>query len=243
LTSTFDVLPAIDLRNGRVVRLQQGDFDRETVFSDDPVLVAHRFVEEGARWLHVVDLDGARSGIPVQTAALAAIVATVKDRARVEASGGLRSAESVAEAFARGAARVALGTAAITDPAMLAAIVAEHGSARVVVAVDVRDGLALGHGWRPGAPSLPPDELIGRLADTGVTTFEVTAVDRDGLMRGPDLRLLEGLVGLARGSIIASGGIRTAADLTAVRDIGCSGAIVGRALYDGSLSVEAALRA
>lgn len=243
MTSTFDVLPAIDLRAGRVVRLQQGDFDRETVFSDEPVTVARRFVDEGARWLHVVDLDGARRGIPVQTGVLAAIVATVKNRASVEASGGLRTAESVAEAFARGATRVALGTAAIVDPATLTAIVAEHGSERVVVAVDVRDGLALGHGWRLGAPGIPPDELIGRLADTGVTTFEVTAVDRDGLMHGPDLPLLEALVALARGSIIASGGIRSAADLTALREIGCSGAIVGRALYDGSLSVEAALHA
>jgi phosphoribosylformimino-5-aminoimidazole carboxamide ribotide isomerase len=170
-------------------------------------------------------------------------VAAVGDRARVEASGGLRTVESVADTIARGVARVALGTSAITDPVMLAETLAEHGSGKIVVAVDVRDGLAVGHGWQPGAPGMAPDELVGRLADVGVTTFEVTAVDRDGLLGGPDLALLERLVAIGRGSIIASGGIRSAVDLRAVRDLGCAGAIVGRALYDGSMSVEAALRA
>lgn len=243
MTSTFDVLPAIDLRSGHVVRLEEGDFARETVFSDEPVFVARSFVEQGARWLHVVDLDGARAGRPLQTTAIDAIVAAVEDGADVEVGGGLRTADSVALALARGAARVALGTAAIGDPAFLASIVARHGSDRVVVAVDVRDGLAIGDGWRTGAPGQPPEELIDRLADTGVTTFEVTAINRDGLLGGPDLRLLEGLVGIGRGSIIASGGIRSAADLTALRELGCVGAIVGRALYDGSLTIKAALRA
>lgn len=243
MASTFDLLPAIDLRGGRVVRLQQGDFEKETVFSEEPALVARRFADAGATWLHVVDLDGARVGAPVQSAALAAIVAAASDRVLVEAGGGLRTVQDVADALALGAARVAFGTAAISDPALLAAIVAQHGPQRVAVAVDVRDGLALGEGWRSGAEGIPPDELIVRLADTGVTTFEVTAVDRDGLMGGPDLHLLERLVGLRRGSVIASGGIRSASDLTAVRDLGCAGAIVGRALYDGSLSIEDALRA
>jgi phosphoribosylformimino-5-aminoimidazole carboxamide ribotide isomerase len=243
LTSTFDVLPAIDLRGGRVVRLRQGDFGRETEFSADPVLMARTFVEQGARWLHVVDLDGARAGRPVQTAVVTAIASAVTDRAMVEVSGGLRTAEAVSDALGCGAARIALGTMAITEPGVLAAILAEHGSARVVVAVDVRDGLAVGHGWQSGEQGLPPDELIDRLADAGVTAFEVTAIDRDGLLGGPDLRLLERLVAIGRGSIIASGGIRSAADLAAVRQLGCVGAIVGRALYDGSLSVEAALRA
>ncbi len=243
LTSKFDVLAAIDLRGGRVVRLQQGDFGRETVFADDPIVVARTFVEQGSRWLHVVDLDGARAGSPVHADVITAIVAAVGDQASVEASGGLRTAASVVEALSGGVARVALGTAAITDPGMLAQVLADHGSARIVVAVDVRDGLALGEGWQPGAPGTPPDELIARLADAGVRTFEVTAVDRDGLLGGPDLRLLERLVSVGRGSIIASGGIRSAADLSALRDMGCAGAIVGRALYDGSLSVAAALRA
>ena len=243
MASTFDLLPAIDLRGGRVVRLQQGDFERETVFSLDPALVARGFADAGVTWLHVVDLDGARAGAPVQSAALAAIVAATSDRVLVEAGGGLRTVQDVADTLALGAARVGFGTAAISDPGLLPAIIARHGAHRVAVAVDVRDGLAVGDGWRSGAEGIPPDELIVRLADTGVITFEVTAVDRDGLMSGPDLHLLERLVGLRRGSIIASGGIRSASDLAAVRELGCTGAIVGRALYDGSLSIEEALRA
>ncbi len=243
MASTFDLLAAIDLLGGRVVRLQQGDFDRQTVFDADPAAVARGFVAHGVRWLHVVDLDGAREGKPTQSTAVDAIVSEVGGQGYVEAGGGLRTPDHVAAALARGVARVVLGTAAITDPTAFASMVAKHGSARMAVAVDVRDGLALGEGWRQGASGLPPDELIDRLADAGLTTFEVTAIDRDGLMGGPDLRLLERLVALDRGSIIASGGIRSAADLTAVRALGCTGAIVGRALYDGSLSVEEALRA
>ncbi len=242
MASSFDLLPAIDLRGGRVVRLQRGDFGRETVFADDPAGVARGFVDQGARWLHVVDLDGARAGMPVQSAAISAIVGSAGP-ARVEASGGLRTPEHVAGVIALGAARVALGTAAITDPAFLASIVAEYGADSVVVAVDVRDGLAVGEGWRSGATGVHPAELIDRLADIGVTTFEVTAVDRDGLKGGPDRDLLERLIALDRGAIIASGGIRSAGDLAAVRALGCAGAIVGRALYDGSLNVKEALRA
>ncbi len=195
------------------------------------------FVESGARWLHVVDLDGARAGEPVQQDAIAAIQAEVGDRAQVEAGGGLRTADSVAQAISLVASHGSSSAQPRSPtPAFLAAIVEAHGAARVVVAIDVRDGLAIGDGWRTGTPGLPPDELIDRLADAGVTTFEVTAVERDGLLGGPDLRLLERLVGLGRGSIIASGGIRSAADLAAVRELGCVGAIVGRALYDGSLT-------
>lgn len=234
---------AIDLRGGRVVRLEQGDYERETVFADDPVLIARGFVARGSRWLHVVDLEGARAGSPAQGAIIASIAAEVGDGASVEASGGLRTAESVAEALAAGVTRVALGTAAIVDPVMLETVLTTHGPARVAVAVDVRDGLALGQGWQPGSPGIPPAVLIQSLAEMGVTTFEVTAVERDGLLSGPDLSLLERLVTLGHGAIIASGGIRSAADVTAVRELGCAGAIIGRAFYDGSLTLEAALRA
>lgn len=241
LASTFDILPAIDLRGGRVVRLAKGDFRHETVFSDDPVEVARRFVDAGARWLHVVDLDGARAGKPVQAAIVGAIVDAVGGETRVEASGGLRTAGSVAEVLALGAWRVALGTAAIADPDGLAAIVAEHGAERVVVAIDVRDGMAVGEAWQAGARGSSAEELIRRLAAAGVATFEVTAIDRDGLLGGPDLGLLGRLIELEQGRIIASGGIGSVADLEAVRAIGCAGAIVGRAIYDGSLDLGVAI--
>ena len=239
----FDFLPAIDLRGGAVVRLRQGDFERETVYGSDPAAVARGFVDEGARWIHLVDLDGARIGAPVARNAVAAVMAAVADRADVEIAGGLRTLELVDAALAMGAARAVVGSAAIRDPSFVRSLVARHGSERIVVALDVRDGRAIGDGWRPGDPGVAVDAALVGLADAGATTFEVTAIAGDGLLGGPDLRLLERLVRLGRGSIVASGGIAGAADIAAVRAVGCSGAIVGRALYEGRLSILEALSA
>lgn len=237
----FEILPAIDLRGGRVVRLRQGDFERETVYDTDPAGAAIAFATAGARWLHVVDLDGARTGTPVHARAIAAIVAAVSERTQVEVAGGLRDENVVAEALGAGAARVVLGTAVLQDPAFAGRLVGTHGAAGVAVAVDVRDGRAVGHGWTADAPGIDAAEAIRRLADVGVETFEVTAIERDGLLQGPNLGLYERLVRLDMGAIIASGGISTIDDLTAVRDIGCRGTIVGRALYEGHLDLGDAL--
>jgi phosphoribosylformimino-5-aminoimidazole carboxamide ribotide isomerase len=238
MASDFIVLPAIDLRGGRVVRLQQGDFARETAFSADPTAVARRFVDGGARWLHVVDLDGARDGAPAHAKAIRAIVEAVGDRARVEVAGGLRDEPSVAAALAVGAARIVIGTAALQDAEFAGRLVAAHGYGRVAVAVDVRDGAAVGHGWAADAAGIDPADAIARLADVGITTFEVTAIERDGLLIGPDLALYERMVDRERGAIIASAGITTLDHLKAVRDMGCAGAIVGRALYEGRLDLR-----
>jgi phosphoribosylformimino-5-aminoimidazole carboxamide ribotide isomerase len=238
VTSGFEILPAIDLRNGRVVRLQQGDFARESVFSDDPVAVARAFVDAGARWLHVVDLDGARSGAPVHGPAISRIVEAVGERTAVEVAGGLRDERSVARVLAAGAARVVVGTAALADPVFAARLVSGHGAASIAVAIDVREGVAVGHGWQPGSAGVDPDDAVRRLADAGVTTFEVTAIDRDGLLDGPDLALCERLVKLDLGSIIASGGIATIADVLAVRGSGAAGVIIGRAIYEGRLDLR-----
>ncbi len=234
---TFELLPAIDLRDGRVVRLRQGDFARETAYADDPVAVARSFAAAGATWIHVVDLDGARVGEPAQLGLVSAIVAEVHGTTRVEVGGGLRTPEAVAGAIGTGCARVAVGTAALRDPAFAASIVARHGSARVVASIDVRDGMALGEGWRTGAPGIAAADAVAMLAAAGVGTFEVTAVDRDGLLGGPDLALLRTLVGLGRGRIIASGGVSSLADVLAVQAAGCSGAIVGRAIYEGRVDL------
>ena len=238
---TFDILPAIDLRGGRIVRLRQGDFDRETAYDGEPAVVAAEFAEAGARWLHVVDLDGARSGVPAHGAVIAAIVRAVGDRARVEVAGGLRTDLAVGEALASGAGRVVIGTAALEDPAFAGQLVDAHGAERVAVAIDVRDGRALGHGWTSGAAGIDAAEAIRRLADVGIATFEVTAIERDGLLEGPDLTLYERLVRLARGAIIASGGVASLDDLRSVRAIGCNGAIIGRALYEGRFKLVDAL--
>lgn len=239
----FEVLPAIDLRGGRVVRLLRGDFGRETVYGNDPVAVARAFVDEGARWLHVVDLDGARDPAHRQVEAVTAIVVAVGEMAHVEVAGGLRDESAVAAVLAAGAARAVVGTAALADPAFAARLVARHGAERIAAALDVRDGLAVGHGWARGARGPTVENALARLAAAGVATFEVTAIDRDGTLDGPDLELLARLVARRRGAIIASGGIAAAADLAAVRRAGCTGAIVGRALYDGRLTLADAARA
>jgi phosphoribosylformimino-5-aminoimidazole carboxamide ribotide isomerase len=242
VTSGFDVLPAIDLRGGRVVRLQQGDFERETAFSDDPVAVALAFVDAGARWLHVVDLDGARTGEPAHVGVIREIIAAISERAAVEVAGGLRTGESVAAVLAGGAARAVVGTAALRDPTFAGRIVATHGPDRIVVALDVRNGVAVGEGWRDGAAGVRAEDALQALADQGVTTFEATAIDRDGLLGGPDLELLTRLVALGRGQVIASGGVTSIEDIRAVREIGCGGAILGRALYEGRLDLARAIR-
>ncbi len=241
LTRGFDILPAIDLRGGRVVRLERGDFARESIFSDDPVAVARRFVDAGARWLHVVDLDGARTGSPVHGAVIESIVRAVGDRASVEVAGGLRDDASAGSVLATGAARAVIGTAAIADAAFAGRLIADHGPEAIAVAIDVREGLAVGRGWAADAPGFEASAVIERLADAGVRTFEVTAIERDGLLGGPDLELYRGLVGFAGRSIIASGGIATIDDVAAVRDAGCDGAIIGRAIYEGRIDLVTAL--
>jgi phosphoribosylformimino-5-aminoimidazole carboxamide ribotide isomerase len=244
LTSTFQVLPAIDLRAGRVVRLAQGDFERETAFSDDPIAVAARFVADGARWLHVVDLDGARAGTPTHRQVIAGIVEAVGDLTRVEVAGGLRTPDAVASALDGGAARVVVGTAALRDPAFAGDLVARFDPGRIVIAADVRAGSAVGEAWRDGADGAPVEDLIGELVDRGIRTFEVTAIDRDGLLTGPDLELYGRLRRFVPNvALIASAGVATTGDLQAIGDLGAAGAIIGRALYDGQLSLADALAA
>jgi phosphoribosylformimino-5-aminoimidazole carboxamide ribotide isomerase len=241
MATTFELMAAIDLRAGRVVRLQQGDFARETVFGHDPVATARAFAHAGAPWLHVVDLDGARAGEPSQLDVVARIVSAAGDATRIEAAGGIRSADAISAALATGARRIVLGTAALRDPALVRDAVAAHGSDAIAIALDVRGGKAVGDAWQEAGDGQSPERLIESLAEVGATTFEVTAIDRDGLLGGPDLDLLRGLARFGNGRVIASGGIRNVDDVLTVRDLGCAGAIVGRALYDGTFDLEAAL--
>ncbi len=237
--SRFELLPAIDLIEGRVVRLRRGDFDQETSYGDDPIGVARSFAVAGATWLHVVDLDGARAGEPRQLGLAAEIVAEAYGRMQVEIGGGLRTAEAIAGALGTGAARAVIGTALLRDPDFAATLVARYGPDRLVASIDIRDGMALGEGWREGAAGLPAGEAVAGLAAAGFQTFEVTAIERDGLLEGPDLDLLRGLVGIGSGRIIASGGVSSIDDVVAVQAAGCTGAIVGRALYEGRIDLRA----
>jgi phosphoribosylformimino-5-aminoimidazole carboxamide ribotide isomerase len=238
----FDLLPAIDLRAGRVVRLAEGDFARETVYGSDPAEVARGFAAAGARWIHVVDLDGALEGARRNPDAVARIVAAVGERVACEVAGGLRDEAAVAAVLDAGAARAVVGTAALREPAFAGRLVARFGAERIAVALDVRDGMAVGQGWVPGASGLPAEEALAALADRGATTFIVTAIERDGMLAGPNIDLLRRMVAAGRGGIIASAGVSSVADILAVRAIGCSGAVVGRAIYEGKLDLAQAIR-
>ena len=241
--ASFELLPAIDLRAGRVVRLTQGDFDRETAYDTDPPAVARRFADAGATWIHVVDLDGAVAGEPVQLQLASEIVAETYGRARVEVGGGLRTPEAVAGALGTGAARAVIGTKALQDPGFAVGLVARYGRHRIAVSIDVRDGQAVGDGWKEGQRGVPAGDAIAALASAGIETFEVTAIERDGLLGGPDLELLRRLVGLGHGRIVASGGVSSIADVIAVQAAGCAGAIVGRAIYEGRVDLRDLARA
>jgi phosphoribosylformimino-5-aminoimidazole carboxamide ribotide isomerase len=239
----FQLLPAIDLRGGQVVRLSEGDFGRETVYGNDPAEVARGFAATGARWIHVVDLDGARDGARRQTGAVERIVAAAGERVACEVAGGLRDEEAVAAVLDAGAARAVVGTAALGDPALVARLIDRFGAERIAVALDVRDGLAVGQGWVPGASGLPAEEALATLSERGARTFIVTAIERDGLLGGPNLELLGRMVGLGRGEIVASAGMSSLEDIAAVRSIGCVGAVIGRAIYEGRLDLAEAVRA
>jgi phosphoribosylformimino-5-aminoimidazole carboxamide ribotide isomerase len=247
-TSTFEIYPAIDLRAGRVVRLRQGDFAREQVYDDDPAAVARRFDEAGAAWIHIVDLDGARDGERRQVAAVDAIVRAIDHVGitgrgpRLQVAGGLRTADAVAAVLAAGVDRVVIGTAALRDPGFVAAAIVRHGADRIAVALDVRGGLAVGDGWVPGSQGLAVEDAIAALSDAGVRTFAVTAIDRDGLLEGPDLDLLGRVRDASGADIVASGGVASIDDLLEIRRIGCRGAIVGRAIYDGRIDLAEAIR-
>ena len=228
------------------MRLRQGDFAREDVFSTDPPSVARTFAATGATWIHVVDLDGALHGERRQSETIASIVTgLVRSGASttLQVAGGIRTQADVDAVLGAGAQRAVIGTAALADPAFVGQAIDRHGPERVAVALDVRDGLAVGQGWIAGARGVPVGTALERLSAAGVMTFAVTAIDRDGLLGGPDLALLERAADSTDAAIIASGGIASLADLRAVRRIGCAGAIVGRALYDGTLDLGSVLAA
>ena len=240
--STFELLAAIDLRDGKVVRLVQGEFARETVYRDDPIATAAKLLETGVPWLHIVDLDGARAGAPRQTRLLGDIVAALGREARCQVAGGLRTEAAVEAALETGAARVVVGTAALEQPSLAGRLVERWGVERIGCAIDVRDGMAVGYAWQGGESGYRAEDSVHVLAATGVRRFVVTSIERDGLMEGPDLDLLERLVRLDAGAVIASGGIASIDHLLAVRGLGCAGAVVGRAIYEGRLELADAVR-
>ena len=231
------LLPAIDIRDGRAVRLERGDFARETVYADDPLEAARGWVEAGARQLHVVDLDGARAGEPVNLDHLRRIAGELS--LPVQYGGGLRSLVAVRAALAAGAARVVVGTAAYSDLEFLDAIVETWG-VRVCVAIDVRGGNVSVSGWTQTTQMLAAD-VIDRLQRRGVKQFVYTNVDRDGMLEGPDLDEVRRVGGAIRGRFLYSGGVASLDDLRALKDlrlVNLAGVISGKALYERRFSVS-----
>jgi phosphoribosylformimino-5-aminoimidazole carboxamide ribotide isomerase len=235
-----DLFPAIDIRNGRVVRLSQGEAARQTVYGDDPTAVAAGFAAAGARWIHVVDLDRA-FGDGDNGAAVRAIVAEVGGQVRVQVGGGFRTLERIRKGLELGAARLVVGTAAVTDPALVPAAIDAAGVERLAIGIDARNGMVAVRGWTETS-SLAATELTRRVVDQGVTTVIYTDVTRDGMLGGPDLA---GALALQQvgARVIASGGVSSAADVRAACEAGLAGAIVGRALYEGKVSLGEALAA
>jgi phosphoribosylformimino-5-aminoimidazole carboxamide ribotide isomerase len=234
----LNLYPAIDIRGGRAVRLVQGDYERETAY-DDPVAAAIRWERGGARWLHVVDLDGARAGAPVNLDHVRRIVAAVG--IPIQLGGGLRDSGKAEEAFSAGVERVVLGTAALRDPELAEAISAAHGD-RVVASVDARRGQVAAEGWTEEM-DLGPAELIAALVERGMRRFVFTPVEVDGLMEGPALDQLEELAPRVEGTLIYSGGVGSLDDIRALAALdmpNLEGVIVGRALYEGRFTVAEA---
>jgi phosphoribosylformimino-5-aminoimidazole carboxamide ribotide isomerase len=230
------VIPAIDLRAGRAVRLRRGDPAEETIYDDDPVHVAQRFQEEGARRLHVIDLDAALGEGDNRDAIRDICRAVVVP---VQVGGGIRSLAAAGVVFDAGAARAILGTAAAADVSFVERAVEEFAE-RVVVAVDVRGGRLMLDGWREEGPEL--ETALPALHDAGAPRFLVTAIARDGTLEGPDLTLYRQVLKLTERPVIASGGVRNAEDVWALRDVGCEATVTGKALYEKTLKLSQVTR-
>jgi phosphoribosylformimino-5-aminoimidazole carboxamide ribotide isomerase len=239
-----DLFPAIDLRGGRCVRLYQGDYGRETVYGDDPVAQAEAFAAAGAPWIHVVDLDAARTGEAANRAVVAAIAAAVD--VPVQAGGGVRDDDAADALLAAGVRRVVVGTAALADPAWVRRLAARHPG-RVAVGLDARGRDVAVHGWTEGSGRDLVDLARG-FDDAGVAALVVTEIGRDGTLAGPDLGQLGDVLAATGLDVVASGGVGTLADLRALAalDVGgrhLAGAIVGRALYEGAFALPDAVAA
>jgi len=233
----MEIVPAIDIRGGRCVRLYQGDFGRETVFADDPVEVARRWQDEGAPRLHVVDLDGAREGWPMNADLVRRIVAAA--RVPVQVGGGLRDMAAIQRYLDTGVDRAVLGTAAVKDRALLAEALAEHGE-KIVVAVDARVGVVAVEGWQEET-QVAAVELVSELADLGVGRFIYTDALRDGTLLGPNFAAIESLMDRVSASINYAGGVSSIDDLVRLASLGLEGAIVGKALYTRDVVLREAL--
>jgi phosphoribosylformimino-5-aminoimidazole carboxamide ribotide isomerase len=238
----MDVIPAIDLLSGRCVRLYQGDYEQSQIFAEDPVTVAQSWADQGAQWLHLVDLDGAKTGEPVNLSVVAQTVEALD--IPVQVGGGLRTQERVASFLKMGVRRVILGTVAIENPDLVAQLCQTYPG-QIVVGIDARDGMVATRGWLETS-EVSAIALGQRVASEGAAAIIYTDIQRDGTLQGPNLPQLREMADAVSVPVIASGGVSSITDLLsllALEPIGVSGVIVGKALYTGNISLPEALRA
>ncbi len=240
----MEIIPAIDIRGGRCVRLDQGDYDRETVFADDPVEAARRWQDAGATRLHVVDLDGARDGKPQNEDVIRRVIEAAE--VAVQIGGGLRDISAIDRYVKAGADRVAIGTAAVKDQTTLVNAVSLFRE-RIIVGVDARDGMAATEGWRETS-EVGALDLVRQLSEFGVQRIYYTDIARDGMLGGPNFPAIQEVMEHAAGlpspmAVIASGGVSAVEHVERLRLIGVEGAIIGTALYTGALDIGDALAA
>lgn len=238
----FTIYPAIDLRRGRVVRLQEGDPARQTTYGDDPAQVAEKWLGAGAQWLHVVNLDGAfdENDTANQAALQSILEASERFGTRVQFGGGLRSLDMVSRALNLGVSRVVLGTIAIEQPQLVTAAVKEFGAEKIAVGIDSRDGYVRVRGWQSNS-GIRATDLALQMRDIGVRTIVFTDISRDGLGSGLNILSTQALAEVSRLDLIASGGVHTLADVLAAREAELTGVIIGRALYEGTIDLKEAL--
>ena len=236
--SRVELYPAIDLREGKVVRLLQGDYEQQTTYGGDPVVVARSFVQQGATWIHVVDLDAARSGSPVNREVVAAIARAVDGSARVQTGGGVRSVDDARALAGVGVARVVMGSAAVQSPELVEQVAC---IVPVAVGLDHRGGELAVHGWTEGS-GLQLADALQRFA--GASAFVITDIARDGMLQGPDIEGLAAAATVTAVPIIASGGVSSLDDIAALAGVpGIGGVITGKALYEGRFTVAQAVAA
>ena len=235
----MQIWPAIDLRGGKCVRLRQGDYGQETVYGDDPVVVARRWVDEGGERLHLVDLDAARAGTSANRSVIASIVQAVPVPCQL--GGGVRDEVRVRDGFELGLERLVVGTQAIKDPDWFREMT-QAFPGRLVLGIDARDGLVATDGWLQTS-ELSAIELAYRFADSPIAGIIYTDIARDGMMRGPNVTALEEMLDAVQVPVIASGGVTGLSDITRLAHTKAEGCIVGRALYEGSLELSEALLA
>ena len=243
----MDILPAIDLRDGQVVRLQEGDYDRQTTYRDDPSAVAVEFAVAGAGWIHVVDLDAARSGRITNGQCLQAIRKALDGaghgRVRIEFGGGIRNTSSLQAALSLGADRLVIGSAALKDWPWFEGLLADASldNGRLALSLDARDGMCAAQGWTQQT-QLSAVELAGRVRGSGLGAIVYTDIRRDGMLAGVNVEATAEVVAATDVGVVASGGVRSIDDVHACRQAGCSGVIVGRAWYEGKIDLAEACR-